>query len=84
MEDTNYCPICGGEINGEPVRHSAVLVEEGGLFPGLLWRCSNCGEGYVFDEDILDAETPEDLGMNYCPCCGAKMDGFRPLVEDDE
>lgn len=84
MDDTNYCPICGGEINGEPLRHSAELVEEEGFFAGALWRCSDCGEGFIFDDDVSDAETPEDLGMSYCPRCGSKMVGFRPLVEDDE
>lgn len=84
MGGTNYCSICGGEINGEPLRHSAVLVEVEECYPGKMWRCSDCGEEFVFDDDFYDAETPEDLGMSYCPRCGAKMVGFRPLVEDDE
>lgn len=82
MDDTNYCPICGGEIKGEPLRPSAVLVMRGDGFYGPVWTCSNCGKVFVFDDDASEAETPEDLGMNYCPHCGAKMVGF--FVEDDE
>ena len=31
-----------------------------------LWECSECGEEHKGDEDTL---------TNYCPNCGAKMDG---------
>lgn len=33
------------------------------------WACSNCEEAQIcFDF------TPKELGMSYCPNCGAKMD----------
>lgn len=35
------------------------------------WRCSACGEEWFFEYDPTDAETK----VNYCPNCGAKMDG---------
>ena len=34
------------------------------------WTCSVCGEGQV----CYDYE-PQEMGLNYCPNCGAKMDG---------
>ena len=36
------------------------------------YRCSVCG-----CEWFLEAGTPEENGMNYCPRCGARMDGER-------
>lgn len=33
-------------------------------------RCSVCGwEAHLYEDDVV--------GMNYCPNCGAKMDGFE-------
>lgn len=37
---------------------------------GGVYRCSACGE-----EWYLEAGTPKENNMNYCPTCGAKMDG---------
>ncbi len=34
------------------------------------WRCSACGVEWFFYE-----EGPQENGCNYCPRCGAKMDG---------
>lgn len=37
-----------------------------------LYHCSICGHGV----DVVDGTiTPLDRGINYCPDCGAKMDG---------
>lgn len=37
-----------------------------------LYHCSICGHGV----DVVDGTiTPLDRGINYCPNCGAKMDG---------
>lgn len=35
------------------------------------WRCSECKYQYVFDEAVKREHFPS----NYCPNCGAKMDG---------
>lgn len=83
MGDTNYCSICGGEINGEPLRHSAVLVKVDADFSYPTWKCSDCGEEYVFADDFYGTETPEDFDMNYCPSCGAKIVGFRYAEEEE-
>lgn len=37
------------------------------------WRCSACGEEWFFEYDPTEAETK----VNYCPNCGAKMDGDK-------
>lgn len=37
------------------------------------WRCSACGEDWFFEYD----PTGDDTKVNYCPNCGAKMDGER-------
>ena len=49
-------------VEAEPVRHGKWIKTE--------WRaiCSECGEaGSIFDEPVNP--------FNYCPFCGAKMDG---------
>ena len=38
------------------------------------WSCSVCGEPWTLTEG-----TPKDNGMNYCPNCGARMDGKEDL-----
>ena len=43
------------------------------------WRCSACRNLYSFD-DYGDIHPLDDCGWNYCPNCGAKMDGGN---EDD-
>jgi len=40
------------------------------------WRCSVCRRLYTFD-DYGDIDPKEDCGCNYCPNCGAKMDGGK-------
>lgn len=49
-----------------PVRHGhwEELDEEG------CYCCSACGNPWI----IIDG-TPQDNDMNFCPNCGAKMDG---------
>lgn len=34
------------------------------------WKCSECGE-----EQCCFDFTPEELGLRFCPGCGARMDG---------
>lgn len=64
-EDSFYtdCP----HVEAEPVRHAEwdCIYDDGGVY-----RCSACGE-----EWYLEAGTPKENNMNYCPTCGAKMDG---------
>lgn len=36
------------------------------------FECSSCGECVGLGDEC---ETPHELGFNYCPNCGAKMDG---------
>ena len=51
------------------VKHGEWLPKEG--YDGdIYWDCSNCGESWT----TIDGE-PFDNGMNYCPHCGARMDG---------
>ena len=44
-------------------------IEEYGGWGDTYFRCSICG-----DEWDLDAGTPAENGMKYCPNCGARMD----------
>ena len=45
-------------------------IEEYGGWGDTYFRCSICG-----DEWDLNAGTPVENGMKYCPNCGARMDG---------
>ena len=55
-------------IEAVPVVHAEWLLsdeEEG------IWECSVCGKMWVL------YGTPKDNGMNFCPKCGARMDGKK-------
>lgn len=41
------------------------------------WRCSNCDFDLTERYEDLDIETPEELGLLYCPHCGARIIGTR-------
>lgn len=58
-------------VDAEPVRHGqwVEMYQEEVMFEGV-YKCSHCGEMYSFTDG-----TPEDNKYNYCPHCGAKMDG---------
>ena len=55
-------------IDVEPVKH-AYWEEKQDMDGDTYYRCTNCGEGFVFEEG-----TPKDNLYYYCPYCGAKMD----------
>lgn len=61
----------------QPVKHGKwEKIEEYGGWGDTYFRCSICG-----DEWDLDAGTPVENGMKYCPNCGARMD---IIYEDDK
>ena len=51
-----------------PVRHGRWIEQE--QCEESLYSCSACGTEWVTIEG-----TPKENGMDYCPHCGAKMDG---------
>lgn len=55
-----------------PVRHGQ-WIESNLIKDGRIFICSNCNMAWVSKKRTMD-------GMNYCPNCGAKMDGG----DDDE
>lgn len=61
-------------VEAEPVVHGRWMTCEDG-WGDLHYQCSECG-----CEWFLEDGSPADNDMNYCPNCGAKMDGG----EDDE
>lgn len=59
ITDTDIQPVRCGEWEE---------IEEYGGWGDTYFRCSICG-----DEWDLDAGTPVENGMKYCPNCGARM-----------
>lgn len=55
-------------IEAEPVRRGKWLECEDG-WGDTHYQCSECGK-----EWYLEAGTPKENGMNYCPNCGARME----------
>lgn len=41
----------------------------------VSYECSRCGEEFFIADIAEDYDAIEDLKMNYCPNCGAKMKG---------
>lgn len=41
------------------------------------WTCSNCDFDLADNYEDLDIKTPEELGLFYCPHCGARILGTR-------
>lgn len=41
------------------------------------WRCSNCNHDLMEHYEDLDVKTYEELGLIYCPHCGARIIGTR-------
>lgn len=53
--------------SAEPQRKRGKWIERD---EDCTWECSACGEPWTLIEG-----TPKQNGMNYCPNCGAKMEG---------
>ena len=54
-------------IDAEPVKHSAWTVHD----PDFnSYQCKNCGLAWMLNDG-----NPAENEMNYCPKCGARMDG---------
>jgi DNA-directed RNA polymerase subunit RPC12/RpoP len=53
------------------VNHGEWLEKEE-VYGDVYYTCSNCNNDWT----TIDG-TPQDNFMNYCPNCGAKMDGER-------
>lgn len=61
---------CAPTIDAEPVRHGEWILNPCNLYNDATWVCSVCGNEW----GLIDG-TPLDNQMNYCPKCGARMDG---------
>ena len=57
-------------VDAEPVQHGEWILNPCNLYNDATWVCSVCGNEWV----LIDG-TPLDNQMNYCPKCGARMDG---------
>ena len=69
----NWQAKCNNEapaVDAEPVQHGEWILNPCNLYNDATWVCSVCGNEWV----LIDG-TPLDNQMNYCPKCGARMDG---------
>lgn len=70
-EDTLHCIDSLPAADVAQVRHGKWERRNMGLWgEDYAYVCSACGEVWT----LIDS-TPEDNNMNYCPNCGALMDG---------
>ena len=71
--DLKYYASHGGTVDAVEVVHGKWIGEADGYADGELvydvWHCSECD--YLIDDGTDDREALP----NYCPHCGAKMDG---------
>ena len=64
-----YMEIAKELPSAQPERKRGKWIEYD-TFSIISGRCSVCGwEAHLYEDDVV--------GMNYCPNCGAKMDGFE-------
>ena len=47
------------------------------------WRCSNCNYDLMDNYEDLGIKTYEELGLLYCPHCGARIIGTRYGKDND-
>jgi DNA-directed RNA polymerase subunit RPC12/RpoP len=72
LEEIRKVPlILKPNVDAVPVVHGR-WIEIEDSWGDCHYQCAECGE-----EWNLDAGTPAENNMNYCPNCGAKMDGER-------
>lgn len=64
--------------DAEPVQHGEWILNPCNIYNDATWVCSVCGNEWV----LIDG-TPLDNQMNYCPKCGARMDGGKTDVRND-
>lgn len=55
-------------IDAKPIEHGSWFGDE----DGSVWECNQCGLAWQ-----LNYGTPQENEMNYCPKCGARMDGCK-------
>ena len=83
---TYNCQLC--DVGDAPtadvveVKHGRWEDEYGGMFENPRYRCSACGNRtfYRLEIDCLGRWNEVQALTDYCPNCGAKMDG----VDDGE
>ena len=67
--------IVNDKIDSAPTieeRKTGKWIEKDGWDGDVYYDCSACGESWTTIEG-----TPWDNDMNYCPHCGAKMEGVE-------
>lgn len=70
---TDKCEHYINNTDIQPVKHGKwEEVTDYGGWGDTHYRCSVCGE-----EWYLEDGKPKDNNMNFCPRCGARMDGDR-------
>lgn len=52
-----------------PVIHAEWIPRDDSFFKGCISECSNCHKRYYLG----------NIGYNYCPECGARMDGEKRI-----
>ena len=68
-EDMPYFDMAIAALNGQPVVHGRWEIRADD-YDCEYAKCSECGEEfYDANEDTID------ITFNYCPNCGARMDG---------
>lgn len=80
MNDTEYCAIKATPEKYKTLAHKILergtlvktghWIEKDGFDGDTYYDCSECGESFC----LIDG-TPTDNLYNYCPNCGAKMEG---------
>lgn len=74
IDIVNYEP----RVIAEPIRHGQWEKSKG---DNDRWRCSHCGYTYI---GFNGADTTFAEMCNYCPNCGAKMNGVKNNGEMDK